>query len=289
VNSSSDIDVLRQVCRRECIPLPAPGLALALELSSDLDIEDERLIEHCDHDPRLSFALLVGANCGLFSGSHVAPIKSVAHAVARLGRDRACSMLWVLALSDLLQRVPGAHPRAVERLWRHSLQTAVIAEQLVRERDATHRAIGLASGMAHDVGHVLLHRDRTPVLAVFDDEVGENRDGRHLPDHCQVGAALLSLWNAPESLVAAARHHHAPGEAGKNIPLVALVRLADLVAGQLERETPVHPVSLRSDPVWRELAVLASNHAGEEFDRRVVERLPEAMLLAEHLARVLGV
>ena len=59
------------------------------------------------------------------------------------------------------------------------------------------------------------------------DEAEQNRLGI---SHAEAGAVILDRWNFPEPLVAAARWHHHPDQAGPLSPLVSMVHIAEFLA-----------------------------------------------------------
>jgi hypothetical protein len=52
-------------------------------------------------------------------------------------------------------------------------------------------------------------------------------------DHAEAGAALAQKWNLPSTIVEAARYHHQPQEAVKNVALVDVVHVAEAVSSMM--------------------------------------------------------
>ena len=266
---------------------------MALDLAADEESNHERLVEHIESDPRLLFAILIGANFPLFAGHQV--VKTVRHAVARIGRQRTQSLFWLLALSDMLQTWHDLHPRTRELLWRHSLLTGVVAQRIVQDTDAGRSGIGLSAGIAHDIGHLLVLTRTTPLLGIVrceqtDELVKQPATALADRNHCGLGASLLEAWNAPPELIAAARFHHAPWECTPpHRPLVAAVRMADLIAEHVDQERAAPPLRLDEAPAWRELATLPPWNNVPDLHWRVLEGLSESLLLAEHLSKLLAI
>jgi HD-like signal output (HDOD) protein len=284
-------DLLRAVCQRGAPLLPSSSTRLAFDLVRDESLKDDVLVEHLESDPRLSYGVLIGANAPLFGGKR--PVKTVRQALGHLGRKKCQSVLWLLSLSDFMRSWQPLPERGRLRLWKHSLLTAVVAHTLLQARGFGGGGEGLAAGMAHDAGHLLLESPAARLGIVWHEEHDElvQRDVRPCPqrDHCRLGAALLNLWEAPEELVAAAEHHHAPAAAPDSLrPIVTAVRLADLLAEHIDRERRQRPLHLESDPAWRELAALEPWSAVPQLHHRTIELLPESLLMAEHLANLLG-
>jgi HD-like signal output (HDOD) protein len=265
-------------------------MRLALELAADEQSNDDRLIEQLESDARLAFGVLAGANLRLLGSSR--PVKTVRQAVANLGRRKCLALLWIVALSDFLQSWPHLAERARLKLWRHSLLTAVLAHELHSAAGVTGDA--LAAGMAHDIGHLLVSGPGARLGIVWHEEhelIVEKRDLSPAPerDHCRLGASLLAFWAAPPEMKACALHHHEPRSAGaEHLALVAGVRLADLLAEHLDLDRPVRPLRLETAPAWQELAAVEPWRNVPHLHLVALERLPEAVLAAEHLASLLG-
>jgi HD-like signal output (HDOD) protein len=267
-------------------------MRLALNLAGDERSHDEALVDQLQTDPRLTLGMLAGANLPLMAGSR--PVKTVRQAVANLGRCKCLSLLWLVALSDFLRAWPHLPERARQKLWRHSLLTGVLAQELLSAAGPVAIGDGLAAGMAHDIGHLLLSGPGARLGIVWHEEhelVVERKDLSPAPerDHCRLGAALLAFWEAAPEMVACALHHHEPTAAlAPHVPLIAGVRLADLLAEHLDLDRPARPLRLESSPAWQELAAIEPWVQIPHLHLVAIERLPEAVLAAEHLANLLG-
>jgi len=291
VDRLSDLALLRAVCRAGNPPLPPAAMRLALELAGDDDSSNDLLIEHIESEARLRFGLVAGANLAIFCGA--SPIKTVGRAVQQLGRRKCRSLLWLLALSDMIRSWPQLHERARQRLWRHSLLTGVLTQQLLIAAGLRLPGDGLSAGMAHDIGHVLLVSPAARLGIVWHEEHDRlaERDVSPAPqyDHCRLGASLLAFWDAPGELVASALHHHDPaGAEPADRPLMIAVRLADLLAEHIDLEKPVRPLRLDAAPAWERLTALEPWNRVPNLHHLAVEQLAESLLVAEHLANLLG-
>jgi HD-like signal output (HDOD) protein len=291
VNPGTDLELLRGVCRRGILPLPCPAIRLALELAADDDSRDEALIEQLDSDARLRFAVLAGANLTMFSGTRL--IKTIRQAVGQLGRRKCLSLLWLVALSDFLRSWPNLHEAARDKLWRHSLLTGVLTHELLAAAGLAALGDGLAAGMAHDIGHLLLASPGASLGVVWHEEHEQLVERAVSPapdrDHCRLGGTLLAYWDAPPSLVVCALNHHEPAAADPaHAPLVVGVWLADLLAEHIDIDRSVPPLRLETAPAWEQLAALEPWRRVPFLHLLAIERLPESLLVAEHLANVLG-
>jgi HD-like signal output (HDOD) protein len=291
VDRAGDRELLTGVCRWGIPPLPSPALRLALALAADEGSNNDALVEQFESDPRLRFGLLAGGNLTMFCGAR--PVKTVRQAVGQLGRRKCHSILWLLALSDLVRSWPHAHERTRERLWRHLLLTGVLAQQLLSIAGLQTGGDGLAAGMAHDIGHLLLTGPGVRLGVVWHEEhdllVEKNASPAPDRDHCRLGASLLEFWDAPSTLIASALHHHDPSAAeAAHGPLVSGVRMADLLSEHIDLDRQVPPLRLDESPAWRALTAAGPWQRFPDLHHRAIERLPESILIAEHLANLLG-
>lgn len=219
------------------------------------------------------------------------PSNSVRQTVARLGRRKCLSLLWLIALSDFLHTWPQLDEEVRDRLWRHSLLTGLLAEQLAIAAGIESSGNALAAGLAHDIGHLLVSSP-VPRLGLLRDEEADQlvEDALSLAperDHCRLGAALLTIWDAPAELVASALHHHDPNLVVPQVsPLVIAVRLADLMAEHLDLARSSPPLDLDAAPAWRQLVATAPWNQFPRLHRFAIQRLPETFLLARHVAQL---
>ncbi|HLJ10440.1 MAG TPA: HDOD domain-containing protein [Planctomycetaceae bacterium] len=291
MDGSNEVALLRSVCRLGSCPLPPKAVRLALELAGDDNLSDEAIIVQVESDEKLRLGLLIVANLSIFCGGRAA--KTVRQAVAQIGRRKCLSALWLLALSDFLRSWKPLHERPREKLWRHLLLAGVLAQKLQVAARLENPGEGLAAGMAHDIGHVLL-AGPAPRLGIIWHEEHDQLIERNLSpaperDHCRLGAALLGFWNAPGELIASALDHHDPASApAAHRPLVAAVRLADLLAEHLDLDRPAYPLHLESARAWQEAAALEPWNKVPDLERLAIEQLPDALAISEHVANALS-
>jgi HD-like signal output (HDOD) protein len=305
VNRSVDLDLLRGLCRRGISPVPQTALGQALKLADDEHTHNDLLTEHIESNPRLRFGFLAGANLPMLCEGR--PIKSVRQGVGELGRRKMVSLFWLVALSQFFQSGNQQEHRGCNRLWRHSLLTGVLAHQLVHAADLDelfdNLGDALTAGLAHDIGHLLLAHTEPRLGIAGHDNHGHEEPGHdehdRLPehdislaperDHCLLGASLLEFWNAPSELVLCARHHHEPETSVAAFrPLVVAVRLADLLAEHLDVDRQNRSIRLEAAPAWQQLSTMEPWTRVSDLHHVALGLLPDSLLTAEHLARVLG-
>ena len=281
------------------IPSPETSLRLCLDLLHD-DRSDMRFVaETIEADHHLACGLLAVANC-IYDTSP--KLKSITHTLDALGNEGAGECLWVLALSDTLQSrwsrefddgLSDLKPdRVCDQLWRHSLLTGVLTSQLLSVLGLK-CPYGLAAGMAHDIGHLLIEGSGRELDVVWHTEHDALADqpGR-LPlnkDHCRLGGSLLTCWNAPPELIQAGFYHHAPKSSSAPYrPLVHVVRLADLYTEHIERQSPETEFGVAEHPVWLSLMNVCTEPPASGIDLLIAELLADCMSLTDRLIGALA-
>ena len=101
-----------------------------------------------------------------------------------------------------------------DRLWGHSIAVGFVASMISRTCGCADSKLVFVAGTLHDIG-LCAHQSLAPevhsrVVNEVDElspthEVEQDLNGW---DHAQLGAAILSQWGMPDSIQAAARHHH---------------------------------------------------------------------------------
>jgi putative nucleotidyltransferase with HDIG domain len=187
------------------------------------------------YDPALTANVLKAANSA-FLGFR-SPVNSIPEAAFRLG-TRWIYQIAVSSLiySNLKKPVPG-YELGEEKLWKHSLSVALMAESLcahLRIRDAGTIYTG---ALLHDIGKIVLGE----FLASRFGEIQAIVDERKVPfekaeeeimgiDHAELGAMIAESWRFPEIIVDCIRYHHNPDEAPNISDGVDVVHIADSIS-----------------------------------------------------------
>jgi putative nucleotidyltransferase with HDIG domain len=140
------------------------------------------------------------------------------------------AMVRSLAVSAaVFQAVGDELPAAeVDAVWRHSLETAVVARVLAARAGFAERDDAFTAGLLHDAGRLLLWRRfpdfyRTPPAGTALEQAERDTIG---VDHATAGGWLFEAWQLPPALVAAVAQHHA-GAPSHGLP--ATVAAANLM------------------------------------------------------------
>lgn len=203
---------------------------------NDPDVSFDALAKVIEHDPGLTANILQLANSAYFGWSR--KIKTVKDAITRLGTNRIFQMVLCMSVAPLVRKPIKGYDMDSDALWEHSFATAICAEKMVQTLKVRGREEAFTAGLLHDMGKVVLGTfvevDDQPIKTIVENEgVPFNEAERRVLglDHAEVAAELLSSWNLPGEVVAAARWHHDPAAAeGEHQQIVDLVHLADALA-----------------------------------------------------------
>jgi putative nucleotidyltransferase with HDIG domain len=206
---------------------------------SDPDVSFDKLAKVIEYDPGLTANVLQLANSAYFGWSRT--IQTVKDAITRLGTNRVFQMVLCMSVAPLVRKPIQGYDTDSEGLWQHSIATAIAAEQLVQGLGLRNLEEAFTAGLLHDMGKVVLGT----FVEVDDHSIKEIMASDNLTfneaeqmalgiDHAEVAAELLTAWNLPENVVAAARWHHLPQNAqDDHRQLVDLVHVADYLCLKL--------------------------------------------------------
>jgi putative nucleotidyltransferase with HDIG domain len=155
------------------------------------------------------------------------PITTTDRAVAYLGLDTLGAL--VLGHGVFKSGLPtGVAGFSLERLWAHSLRTAMAARTIAlhEKLSSAEAERAFLAGVLHDVGKIVFatRTIQSPDIAA---SVGED-ESLMQAHHAGVGAYLLGLWGFPNPIVEAVAYHHVPSlVANERLSLAGLVHIAD--------------------------------------------------------------
>ena len=202
---------------RELPPFPAIATKL-LRLFSNEDVELREVVALIRADTAFTSELLRVANSPIFGLR--SQVSSIQHAVVLLGFDRLRSFAMTISMKNFLRSAMRID--VLRRVWRHSLATALVAEDLAplfwkqSDRNVGDRAY--TAGLLHDVGRLALlvkyPQEYANLLAVVNEnpfDMLETERELFDVDHCEAGAWLARNWAFPPEIAEVAeRHHEAP-------------------------------------------------------------------------------
>lgn len=224
--------VKTKLSKVENLPTLPSIAAEVFRLASDPNYSPEELSAVIMNDPPLTSKLLKTVNSAYYG--NLQKIGTVKQAVIFLGMGEIMDLAFSLAAAkvfDIKLEKGNIDPKA---LWRHSICTALIAQNLCRGLTEIKKTGIMTAGLLHDLGKIFL-------IEHFPEEyetVMEAYDKQNIPlpdletdvfgvDHAEIGMLLSTNWNLPAPLVQSITHHHHPLSAESHSEQAALVGLAD--------------------------------------------------------------
>jgi HD-like signal output (HDOD) protein len=214
---------------------PFPAVAIkALQVISNEHGQLRELSELITADPAFSVQILRMANSALYGGR--VEISSILQAILILGLECIKGVVTTIALKTYLG--DSIEVPALRACWRHSLASAVLAEELARvsliEPDVAYTA-----GLIHDVGRLGMvaayPKEYTAFLTSIETELGDilQRERELFGiDHCEAGRQLVIRWKLPTMFIAVTSRHHDTKVAGEPAALWT-VRYSCMIADAL--------------------------------------------------------
>jgi putative nucleotidyltransferase with HDIG domain len=186
----------------------------------------------------------------------MANVTSVRRAVALLGLDTTRQ----ITLAQATAAYAGGAPKteALRRSWKHSVATAVLAEEIAFACEM-YTSVAFTGGIMHDIGRLGLlvayaeeyerliqeASDRSSDLLLFEQETfGVN--------HAEAGRMLIERWGLPSDLAQIAGCHHDVREPGDLDPL-RIVHVACRLADLLGYEVVAQPVPQNAEEILGQL------------------------------------
>jgi HD-like signal output (HDOD) protein len=210
---------------------PAALAAMAIARNPDSGVDD--LCQVIRRDVGLSSRILRVANSAAYARR--VPARALVDAVLTLGLRKTCDLL-VAAHARRLFAVAPAH---AERLWRHSLASALLADEMARFSGGRNGLLAFLPGLFHDVGRIAFYLATSDPGADTRSEAAtvsgkpEAERARYGFDHAEAGAILTEDWGLGPDQVDAIRWHHQPAQAEHGRMLAAILNVADVAAHEM--------------------------------------------------------
>ncbi len=214
------------------IPLLPEVAAQVLVLVGRPDCDARKLADLLRRDPALTAHVLKMANSPIYAAA--TKVVSLQQIIGRLGFSAILQLALVVASRARIFQVTGFEAE-VRAAFRHSLTTALFAQEIARLRRSTVDEAFIA-GLLHDIGRPLvlqalvdLHRQvelaPEPMFLLAAAETL----------HATIGGTLIEKWSLPAKIATAVRVHHTP----EGNELATLVALADALAHAALDGTPL--------------------------------------------------
>lgn len=204
------------------------------------DVQLDYLAAVIDKDPGLTAAVLKMANSSFYGLSK--KVGTVKQAISILGYKTLEKIFTV----NLLNRVLGK-PKidAGEEMWRHSLATAIAAQEIIYLSQPKNAEQIFINGLLHDLGKFVLLNYMPREFTQYQMVMAKNPYQYSVPvetqifgiDHQTVGAFFAEQWMFPEAVQNCIQYHHMIDNTPKDKDLVAIVAIANNFAKGMELGT----------------------------------------------------
>jgi HD-like signal output (HDOD) protein len=208
------------------------------EIMEELDKEEaatHKVIKMVETDTSLTTSILRVANSPFYGMRR--QIDTVSSAITLLGLSEVSNLLIMFYMKQRLHQLTIRQEQYLERLWNHSVSTAVCSSLIAKEFRIPVQGREFTAGLLHDLGKIVLAQYFSSELASTERKVNTTGEADIQSEteivgiaHSDIGGLLAERWNLPLEYVEVMELHHTPMLSAKNPNLVSLVRFADLVA-----------------------------------------------------------
>ncbi len=193
---------------------PPNILIRILEVTSNLNSDIDHIVDVMSTQPVLVAKILKAANSafyGLFQ-----TVSSVNQAVLFLGMQAIRNLVIATSIQNIYQK-KGPHHQYYNKLWKHSLATAIFSRMLAVQQPFTFNPEdAYVTGLLHDLGKLaLLEHYSDRYIKILEDSTCNGQDLLQREEqtfgftHNLVGAAIADNWLFPEGIIETiASDHH---------------------------------------------------------------------------------
>ena len=210
-------------------------------------------------DPGLSALILKLVNSAYYGFPET--IQNIAQSISLIGLNRFHQIVMgVSAMSSLNE---GGDEVVLEKFWRSSLNTGVMAQLLASRVNAVENDEMFVAGLLHDIGHLVLYThfpeqaDQCEQLAKSQNLTIQEAEREVLGCHSgDIGATLMAKWELPAELQNLTINQPFPDEAGDNKQIATLMHVAHIYGQNIFDQNLVDVDSLVSDDMLFTIGIL---------------------------------
>lgn len=192
---------------------PMPQIAkMVLDLLEDPDFSFAELVRIISKDANITVAILKLANSAFYSPKN--KIVNLTQAMSFLGVKAIKNLVISLSTKSLFLK--GRVGVIEQKLWEHSVGTAIMSRLLMLRVDKKLVEEAFLLGLIHDIGVSVMKMNLENYELILQDAFNENIDLCALENerlginHAQVGAELMKFWKMPEIYSDVVLNHHSP-------------------------------------------------------------------------------
>ncbi len=201
-------------------------------------------------DPGMTANILRLANSAEFGARR--SVRSLQEAVVRLGLKQLFQLVVANGMTSRYSRPMPGYDLQPDELLRHSLWAALAAEEFCTRLSMPMPDLLFTAGLLHDLGKLILDDfialEKTRIQSLLDEKKRsfDTIETKVLGIcHAEAGAAIVDHWHFPPELVATARWHHKPEQAGEHKTIASVVHLAEFLSYSQGLGTGIDGLSYR--------------------------------------------
>ncbi|MBF0257259.1 MAG: HDOD domain-containing protein [Desulfamplus sp.] len=259
-----------------------PDIALRVyNIASDPESDADDIADIILIDPSLSIKILKIVNSPFYGRS--GQMNSIKDAVVILGRDEVINMAFGLSLAKSFLEADLKGMMNPEMLWRHSMETALVAKYLCEGLPDMKNMGAFTAGLLHDLGKVYLIENFSNLYTLVmerskDHEIQTGAIEQELlgMDHGSIGRMIGENWNLPVSLVQAIGFHHQPSAAHDYSSFAAIIGFADYLVNMASAQDGLQRQKVKQ--LFKVDHMIMMKKLFNEFNTRFIENAFEDTL-----------
>jgi diguanylate cyclase (GGDEF)-like protein len=210
-------DILNRLRTCTSFPSPPPVAMQIVQLAQMPDIDLAKVADAVSVDPAIAAKLMRIANSAMYARRRQS--SNLRQALIVLGLNATLTLALSFTLVGTLRRNP---PRGFDftAYWRRAILSATWGKLLASDTGRRDAEEVFLAALLQDIGMLAVDRIWPEVYAgvapflLEHSRLAQHEQAAIGVDHRGLGAALLGIWNMPETLVRAVSHSHDPAAAG---------------------------------------------------------------------------
>ncbi len=201
---------------------------------SDPHSSSADLVDLVKYDQSLTVNLLKLCNSAYVGA--VKTITSIKQSVALLGMDKVISLIMLANNAENFRTGQRGYDLVQGELWKYSVSSAIIAQELAKEKKVGNMAMVFTAALIKDVGKVIMGDYIADALPGIWNGVQKKgltfQDAERAVlgiDHAELGAMVAQQWHFDPEMVKIIRFHHEPLKSGGVDRSLSVVYVADCI------------------------------------------------------------
>ena len=217
-----------------------PDIALKLNaLCDDGNSTAQDIADVISMDAALAVRLLQIVNSPFYNFPQ--QIDTITMAITIVGTAQLRDLAMATLVIQKFNKIPS-NLVSPETFWKHNIACATAARTIVTKLGIKQSERVFVAGLLHDIGKLMMYLSHPELSYEILELVAANPELDIIEleevafgySHAELGAALLSEWGLPDSLVEPVKYHHLPDQAKRYATEASVIHLANVVANQIE-------------------------------------------------------